>query len=365
MLDSRIFLAAFACLVPACTKQKSQAQVSCTAFNGRDSAHVLSGKSFDWADGSGLLMVNPRGEEKRGVVSKVNAHEWISRFGSLSFVSDAKGHSLGGINEAGLVIEVLYLSSSQFPAPLPSAKGVNELQWVQFVLDSFSTVEEVKESLTNVYIEKAFANIHYFACDKSAKCITVDPVEGKYEIADLNPDAPQVLTNDTRANAEKRIQSFEGFGGDRKIPEPGTIPASAPTARYARMSSILKSAPVSSLDAAFSALNAVRNTNPSLPTQWQIVYDQTAGGMWFKHLVVRGAIAAPAHIELSKVDFSCREFSSFVKLEEMQMGNTPLFSDFKDGDASALIARSQATSPEFDEFKSKVSQSPVRNTCRH
>jgi choloylglycine hydrolase len=46
------------------------------------------------------------------------------------------------MNEAGLVVEIMWLKESEYPPP-DEHPTVNELQWVQYQLDNFATVTEV------------------------------------------------------------------------------------------------------------------------------------------------------------------------------------------------------------------------------
>lgn len=355
---------ALAFILPFACTQTNKADVLCTAFNGGSVDHAFTGKSFDWHDGHGVLLLNPRGESKRGVVSESRRpQEWTSRFGSATFATDAKGHAVGGMNEAGLVAEVLFLASAKFPESAPQAPAVNELQWVQFVLDNFETIEEVESSLQGTAIEPAFASIHYFVCDKTARCLTIDPVEGRWDLNRLAPGARQVLTNDSRANAEKRIASFQGFGGTRPIPEPGTLPASSPTARYARMAQVLQAGPVAAVDAAFGALNTVRNVNADYPTQWQIVYDQTERHLFFKNVAIKGIEAAPAHLSFRDIDFSCKEYSSALSLETMQNGERLSPFLFGEQEAAALLRQPAQGAPAYTAFQARLAAQPVRTAC--
>jgi len=49
---------------------------------------------------------------------------------------------LGGMNEAGLIVETMVLEDTQYPSP-DSRPEVETLQWVQYQLDNFSTIEAV------------------------------------------------------------------------------------------------------------------------------------------------------------------------------------------------------------------------------
>ncbi|MDV4121268.1 choloylglycine hydrolase, partial [Elizabethkingia anophelis] len=54
-----------------------------------------------------------------------------------------------GINEKGLVANVLWLVESQYPKfnPKGKSKGVTIAAWAQYVLDNFATVKEAVDEL--------------------------------------------------------------------------------------------------------------------------------------------------------------------------------------------------------------------------
>ena len=110
---------------------------------------VLTGRSMDWMKTAGSnLWVFPRGMERDGAAGP-NSIKWQSKFGSIvtSFFDAA---TVDGMNEKGLVTNVLYLAESVYPTPTKNdpRKAISIAAWAQYVLDNFTTVNEVVDALS-------------------------------------------------------------------------------------------------------------------------------------------------------------------------------------------------------------------------
>lgn len=98
--------------------------------------------------------------------------EWISKFGSITFNQYGKEHPMGGMNEVGLVVEVMWLSGSRYPNA-DSRPALGELPWVQYQLDNFSTVKEVIDSDSSIRISTDSQPLHFLVCDRSGEAATI------------------------------------------------------------------------------------------------------------------------------------------------------------------------------------------------
>ena len=103
----------------------------------------LTARGMDWDDptASTALWVFPRGMERDGGIG-TNPIEWTSRYGSAicSFYGAA---TADGMNEKGLVANVLYLAESDFGDAEASGKPTLSIgAWAQYFLDNYATVNE-------------------------------------------------------------------------------------------------------------------------------------------------------------------------------------------------------------------------------
>jgi penicillin V acylase-like amidase (Ntn superfamily) len=108
---------------------------------------VITGRTMDWTEDIGTnLWIFPREMEREGRVGP-NSFKWTSKYGSVI----ATGYDISttdGMNEEGLVANVLWLAESVYPKWDGQKPGLSLALWAQYVLDSFSTVEETVEALS-------------------------------------------------------------------------------------------------------------------------------------------------------------------------------------------------------------------------
>jgi choloylglycine hydrolase len=122
--------------------------LACSRFTyeGADGAFYV-GRSMDWGEEIRTnLWSFPRGMARDGGVGP-RSLKWTSKHGSVI----ATAYDIGtadGLNEAGLVANLLYLAESDYGEPTASDKPLMSLgAWAQYVLDQFGTVEEAVAAL--------------------------------------------------------------------------------------------------------------------------------------------------------------------------------------------------------------------------
>lgn len=114
-------------------------------YHGEDDMMVTA-RSMDWRDEIPACMwVFPRGIERNGAVGD-NSIIWTSRYGSL-IISAFDMASTDGMNEKGLVANLLWLAEANYPEYIGQTQGLSVSAWVQYVLDNYATVSETVEAL--------------------------------------------------------------------------------------------------------------------------------------------------------------------------------------------------------------------------
>jgi choloylglycine hydrolase len=107
---------------------------------------VITGRSMDWSEDMGSdLWVFPAGMERDGAAGPQSIR-WTSKYGSV-IVSGYDAGTADGINEKGLVGNILYLAEADYGAPAEGRPRLSIAAWVQYVLDNYATVAEAVESL--------------------------------------------------------------------------------------------------------------------------------------------------------------------------------------------------------------------------
>jgi choloylglycine hydrolase len=273
------FLIVLGCMAMA---QASTEVGACTVFASSDGTRVVVGKNLDWEDGSGQLLLNPRGQ---GKVARVGGFAWEARYGSVTFNQFGRGRPLGGMNEAGLVVE----EASYWPSRHPEPDGiprVDEFEWIQFQLDRFGSVDEVVENLDGLGIEPSLGGLHYFVADRGGRVAIVEFLAGSMVVH--RPDVP-VLTNDTWERSRDYLARHAGFGGTRVV---GPGPESPE--RFVRAATLLAEA-APTVEDARRILDDVAQDD----TVWRLVYDPVELAVHYQTMSAPG----PKSLTLQAADF--------------------------------------------------------------
>lgn len=290
-----------------------QSADACSTFYFGSTPSGLIGKSYDWHQSHGLLMVNKRGVQKKSltVIPSQKALNWKSKYGSVTFNQHGKEFPLGGMNEKGLTVEILWLAASVYPKP-DEKPVLNELQWIQYQLDSAANVSEAIEAASGLRVANLYAKVHYFVCDKLGECATFEYLDGKLVYHSGKDLLAKVLTNNTYSESVKYLKRFEGFGGEIPMPiESGSLP------RFVRAATLTKRTPpngISDLEYAFDTLGRLAQANY---TKWNIVYHPMAGEVYFR----QGHNGDPMKILTGQLDYSCKTSSKMLDLTERRVGN--------------------------------------------
>src|SRR3712207_5256230 len=83
---------------------------ACTTFCLRAGDGVVFGKNYDFSIGYGMVVTNKRGVAKTALLETDDRPaRWVSRYGSITFNQFGRESPSGGMNEAGLVVELMWL----------------------------------------------------------------------------------------------------------------------------------------------------------------------------------------------------------------------------------------------------------------
>jgi penicillin V acylase-like amidase (Ntn superfamily) len=237
---------------------------ACTAFlqNG-----TLAAKNLDWHLDEGLLIVNKKGVSKVAMVLNPmeKTAQWVSKYGSVTFNQYGREMPMGGMNEAGLVIESLWLDNTRLPQP-DERPGV--IAWSQYQLDNSRTVAEVIATDAKIRISPTMPMpLHFFVADGEGNAAVVEFLDGKL-VAHTGDKLPyKLITNNTCEDSLAYLGQHEGFGGTKPIKQ-GSFDS---LDRYAVAANRLKTYKAQdAVQYAFDTLAAVRQGNA---TKWSIVYD--------------------------------------------------------------------------------------------
>ncbi|MCP3900385.1 MAG: linear amide C-N hydrolase, partial [Desulfobacteraceae bacterium] len=189
----------------------------CTSFFLDTDEIPVMGTNFDWSIGSGMIVINQRGLMKKGMpvseLDQVLVPSWISKYASLTFNQYGRETPMGGINEAGLVVHQMMLREGIYPKP-DSRRPVKNLQWIQYQLDNFSSVEQVIKSDSNIRIQQQeIPGLHYLAADRFGNCASIEWINGKLICHNGDNMPYKILANNTYDDSLRYTKKLQGFGG--------------------------------------------------------------------------------------------------------------------------------------------------------
>lgn len=190
---------------------------ACTTFCLCDSGRVIFGKNYDWNVGEGLLIVNPRGLA-RVADSGDRPARWTAKYGSVTFNQYGRDFPSGGMNEAGLAIELMWLDGTRYPAP-DARHSVDVVQWIQYQLDTHASVAEVLASDAKIRISSG-APLHYLVADRTGKVATVEFLNGRMVVHSGERLPVAALANDTYERSlrfERDLAGREAPGDERSL----------------------------------------------------------------------------------------------------------------------------------------------------
>jgi penicillin V acylase-like amidase (Ntn superfamily) len=214
-----------------------------TLFIGDDNT-VITGRSMDWSEDMGSnLWVFPRGIQRNGLAGK-SSPTWTSKYGSV-VASVYNLASADGMNEKGLVMNMLYLTESDYGQASADQPSISVSLWGQYALDNFATVAEAVASMQANPFHIAAPNlpngdastVHLSLSDTSGDSAILEYIAGKLVVH--HGKAYQVMTNSPIYSKQLALNEYwENIGGTVFLP--GTNRAAD---RFARASFLIHAIP--------------------------------------------------------------------------------------------------------------------------
>lgn len=275
---------------------------------------VVVGRSMDWVEDPGSeLWIFPRGMTRHGNAGS-ESFAWTARYGSVG-VSFYGVATACGMNEKGLVANLLYLAESDYGATVAGRPNLSIAGWAQYVLDSHATVAEAvaaleKEPFTIVapVLPNGDPGVGHLAIsDPSGDSAIFEYLGGRLKIH--HGRHYTVMTNSPPFDDQLALDAYwREIGGNVMLP--GTIRASD---RFVRTSFYIGAIPAerSGSEAIASVFSVIRNasaplgiTSPGEPnvasTIWRTVHDQKERVVYFDSATSPTVFWVP----LEKVDFT-------------------------------------------------------------
>ncbi|MFT3824902.1 MAG: linear amide C-N hydrolase [Chitinophagaceae bacterium] len=284
---------------------------------------ILTARSMDWReDIMTNLWIFPRGMERNGEVGPASI-KWKSKYGSV-IAAAYDISSTDGMNEKGLVANLLWLVESEYPKWDQKKAGLSIAAWVQYILDNYATVDEaVKDMEQEKFVvvsdympgQTRYATLHLSISDAKGDNAIFEYIKGKLVIH--HGKVYNVMTNSPIFDKQLALNEYwKEIGGTTMLP--GTNRASD---RFVRASFYSEAVPKTDnvRVAVAIAFSIIRNcsvpygiTTPEQPnistTRWRSVSDHKNLVYYFETVLTPNTF----WINFKDVDFS--EKASVKKL---------------------------------------------------
>lgn len=270
----------------------------CTSVVVGDKNLFLLGQNYDFAYDHGAIFVQGRGKQKYSLGEKNDLPvKWMTKYSSIIISQFGRELPASGMNEKGLIVQQLWNLDGSFPKIDPSrTAAVNELQWVQYQLDTAQSTDDVISSLSSISIKKSFAELHYVVCDSSSKCALIEYDGGDLKIYRRNKDyEPSTITNNSLPNSVAFYEPFKNkpledipikkkslnvFARAAWMADHFNYSSNEEKSAISNLHSILAK---SAVDYEFMDLiRSIFSSQPPSITAWSVVYDSKSLSLTFK-----------------------------------------------------------------------------------
>lgn len=307
---------------------------------------IMTARSMDWKDEiAANLWTFPRGIAREGNVGP-NSIKWTSKYGSV-IATAWDIATADGMNEKGLVANILWLVESKYPAfnPKGHEKGLTIAAWAQYVLDNFATVDEaVKELRKEKFVvvsdyipgTQKFSTLHLSISDETGDNAIFEYINGKLVIH--HDPSYTVMTNSPVFEQQLAINKYwEGIPGTIMLP--GTNRAAD---RFVRASYYMQAIPqtTDTRTAIASVFSVIRNCSvpygissaeePNISsTRWRSVSDHKNKVYYFETVVTPNTL----WVDLKKIDFNQK-----ASVKKLDLSNNKVYA----GETSSQFVTTKA-----------------------
>jgi choloylglycine hydrolase len=312
-------------LLPLCFFFVAQNGFPCSTFMLKKGSVLIVGHNLDERGHvPGVVVINKRDVFKRGkswyeILSGKPAPnpplEWISKYGSVTFNPFCRDFPDGGMNEAGLFIEEMTLQGTSFPED-ESKPLVFMMQWMQYVLDNYETIDQVIQSAHDFTIDGW--TWHFFTADRNGNAAVIEFLDGEVKVFKEDKLPVTALCN-IKYNVEmERLGKYKGFGGDQAIDfDNNRLP------RFVHAAQMLKGYDPSEMPDVEYGFNILTQLERG-GTQWSFVCDLKSLKVYFR----TSRASKIKELDLNSFDLSCKTPVKMLDIHSRLAGNVE--EDFQD-----------------------------------
>lgn len=303
---------------------------------------VITGRTMDWKeDLKSNIYLFPRGMKRAGADSGNTIH-WTSKYGSVI----TAGYDIGtsdGMNEKGLVANILYLTESSYDRPNDNRPVMGISIWTQYVLDNFATVDEAVMELRKELFRidapdmpnGSKSSLHLAISDPTGNSAIFEYINGNLIIHEGREC--QIMTNSPTYEQQITLNNYwKQIGGLTMLP--GTNRAAD---RFVRASFYINAIPQTSnqKEAVAGVFSVMRNVSvplgistPDEPniasTRWRTVSDQKNKVYFFESTMTPN---------IFWINFTDLDFSPTGSVKKLNLANGEIYA----GNAASKFVNSK------------------------
>ncbi|MBH1940835.1 linear amide C-N hydrolase [Mobilitalea sibirica] len=240
----------------------------CTVFklNNTREGNFYVGKNYDAPDPCQIMIfINNAGIEKQALIKGPEVPvRWEVTYGSITFNQLCRDFPCSGMNEAGLIVEQTTLWNTIYP-DRDERPAVKELQWIQLMLDTCATTNEVIAKSKEVRISQSAANLQYFICDSSGDVCLIEFIMGEMHLYRGDDLVYPVIANDMYETSLDYLKIHEGYGGHRKI--------AASDLSLDRFAVTVDAICRQQMNPSIDTCDSILSLSAFSLTQWSVIYD--------------------------------------------------------------------------------------------
>jgi penicillin V acylase-like amidase (Ntn superfamily) len=267
---------------------------ACSSVVLKNGNEVFLAKNFDWTYGNGYLIKNLRNTKKQAFYTQSGKPvSWISIYGSVTFNQNGKEMPYGGINEKGLTVEMLWLEFTNYGATA-EREFLNELEWIQYQLDNYTSVDEVLANLRKIAINPVKGKIHYIVADPTGKSVVIEFLNGEAVVTNKAGNECQAITNYPAGVSQQNYSKQPA-----KLKGNNTSHLHRYNVLQRNIENQVFNKPALSVTDGFKALEEVAIVKGSFRTYWSLVYDLNNKVVHFK----TSANNLLRYVSLQQLDF--------------------------------------------------------------
>ncbi|PHM47703.1 linear amide C-N hydrolase [Xenorhabdus miraniensis] len=306
-----------------------------------ENEQTMTARTMDWKHEIGTnLWIFPRGMNRDGIAGP-NSIKWKSKYGSV-IASGFDISTTDGINEKGLMANLLWLAESKYPQPNDKRPALSISLWAQYMLDNYATVAEAVESLEKTPFvvmtdqmegEDRLATLHLSLSDASGDSAIIEYIDGKQVIH--HSREYQVMTNSPTYEEQLEMQKYwDGIDGTVELPGTNRSPDRFARAQFYINAISQETTPNKAVAGVFSVIRnvsvpyglgeALENSPEISSTRWRTLVDHKRQLYFFESVLTPNIFWT----DLKKIDFSAE--TGKVKKLELGEGQSNIFS----GDAT-------------------------------